>query len=94
MLTGRFQLAAPGDKLPTKTAVVLGFGAARRAARRRGRAGRAAPPGCRPTTRRAEVRYRDPTQMGKVYLLPAGVDRAGARARRRRARARTPTTRA
>jgi formamidopyrimidine-DNA glycosylase len=23
----------------------------------------------------AEVRYRDPTQMGKVYLLPAGVDR-------------------
>jgi formamidopyrimidine-DNA glycosylase len=22
-----------------------------------------------------EVRYRDPTQMGKVYLLPAGVDR-------------------
>ena len=26
MLTGRFQLAAPGDKLPTKTAVVLGFG--------------------------------------------------------------------
>ena len=26
MLTGRFQLAAPADKLPTKTAVVLGFG--------------------------------------------------------------------
>ena len=23
-----------------------------------------------------EVRYRDPTQMGKVYLLPAGVERA------------------
>jgi formamidopyrimidine-DNA glycosylase len=23
-----------------------------------------------------EVRYRDPTQMGKVYLLPAGVTRA------------------
>ena len=22
-----------------------------------------------------EVRYRDPTQMGKVYLLPAGLDR-------------------
>jgi formamidopyrimidine-DNA glycosylase len=22
-----------------------------------------------------EVRYRDPTQMGKVYVLPAGVDR-------------------
>ena len=26
MLTGRFQLAAPGDKLPTRTAFVLGFG--------------------------------------------------------------------
>ena len=24
---------------------------------------------------RPEVRYRDPTQMGKVYLLPVGVDR-------------------
>ena len=23
----------------------------------------------------AEIRYRDPSQMGKVYLLPAGVDR-------------------
>jgi hypothetical protein len=22
-----------------------------------------------------EIRYRDPTQMGKVYVLPAGVDR-------------------
>ena len=25
--------------------------------------------------REPEVRYRDPTQMGKVYLVPAGVDR-------------------
>src|SRR4029079_1718299 len=24
---------------------------------------------------RIEVRYKDPTQMGKVYLLPAGMDR-------------------
>ena len=32
MLTGRFQLAAPGDKLPTKTAVVLGLRSARRPA--------------------------------------------------------------
>ena len=74
MLTGRFQLARPGEKLPTKTAVVLSFGA------------RTAPPK-RPAgwTKRAtwmpsdaesvEVRYRDPTQMGKVYLLPAGLDR-------------------
>ncbi len=74
MLTGRFQLAAPGDKLPAKTAVVLGFGA--RAS---------APRGVAPWTRRApwlpdgdapaEIRYRDPTQMGKVYLLPDGVER-------------------
>jgi formamidopyrimidine-DNA glycosylase len=74
MLTGRFQLAGPGEKLPTKTAVVLGFGS------------RVAPPP-KPArwTRGAawmprddayvEVRYRDPTQMGKVYLLPAGVQR-------------------
>ena len=74
MLTGRFQLAAPGDKLPTKTAVVLAFGP---------RGGPVA--GNAPWTARAawlpaddaapEIRYRDPTQMGKVYLRPAGVDR-------------------
>jgi formamidopyrimidine-DNA glycosylase len=75
MLTGRFQLAAPGDKRPGKTAVVLGFGA-------RG----SAPVDAASWTRgagwmpandaTAEIRYRDPTQMGKIYLRPAGVDRA------------------
>ena len=74
MLTGRFQLASPGDKLPTKTAVVLGFGP---------RSG--GPAGAADWTRgaawlpaddaRAEIRYRDPTQMGKIYLRLAGVDR-------------------
>ena len=74
MLTGRFQLASPGDKLPTKTAVMLGFGPRD-----------AAPADAAAWTRGAawmpaddatpEVRYRDPTQMGKVYLVPAGVDR-------------------
>ena len=75
MLTGRFQLAEPKAKAPTKTAVVIGFGE------------RAGPPadaaswtsgarwmpadGATP-----EVRYRDPTQMGKVYLLPHGLDRS------------------
>jgi formamidopyrimidine-DNA glycosylase len=74
MLTGRFQLAAPGTPLPSKTAFVLGLGE------------RAGPPrdAARWTRRTSwmpaddasvEVRYRDPTQMGKVYVLPAGVDR-------------------
>ena len=75
MLTGRFQLARASDKHPTKTAVVLGFGPGR------------PPRGSKPAswTRGAswlpapesspEVRYRDPTQMGKVYVLPAGVER-------------------
>jgi formamidopyrimidine-DNA glycosylase len=75
MLTGRFQLAAPGTKQPNSTAVVLEFGE------------RADPP---PDTAAwvrtatwlprdeepVEVRYRDPSQMGKVYVLPAGVERA------------------
>ena len=75
MLTGRFQLASGSPaKRPTKTAFVLRFGA------------RAGPPtGAASWTQGAdwlpaddaapEIRYRDPTQMGKVYLLPAGVDR-------------------
>jgi formamidopyrimidine-DNA glycosylase len=77
MLTGRFQLAAPGAKLPTKTAVVWTFGP------RTGTRPRGWKPA--PWTRGAdwlpaddatpEVRYRDPTQMGKVYLLPADVER-------------------
>ena len=74
MLTGRLQLAAPADKRPQNTAVVLAFGS-----RARG------PKDAAPWTARAtwlpandapaEVRYRDPSQMGKVYLLPAGVAR-------------------
>jgi len=82
MLTGRFQLAAPKEKLPPKTALVLGFGG-----RTSGRGGRPSggPADAARWTRGAawmpaddasvEVRYRDPTQMGKVYLVPAGVDR-------------------
>ena len=74
MLTGRFQLATPGEKLPTKTALVLGFGP---------RSGQPAKParwtrgaGWMPADEASvEVRYRDPTQMGKVYLLPKGVAR-------------------
>jgi formamidopyrimidine-DNA glycosylase len=74
MLTGRLGLAAPGAKPFAQTAVVVRFGP------RIGRAPRAAA-----WTRRApwlpdpaapvELRYRDPTKMGKVYLVPAGSDR-------------------
>jgi formamidopyrimidine-DNA glycosylase len=75
MLTGRFQLASPRDKRPPKTAVVLGFDArpggppADAAAWTRGASWMPTPEAT------PEVRYRDPTQMGKVYLRPAGVDR-------------------
>ncbi len=74
MLTGRFQLAAPGSTLPTKTAFVVGFGERSRRPRDTARWTRRAtwmPADDVP----AEVRYRDPTQMGKVYVLPAGVTR-------------------
>jgi formamidopyrimidine-DNA glycosylase len=77
MLTGRLQLAAtPKVKRPTKTMFVMRFGA-----RPDGPPSDAAPwtagadwipsPDATP-----ELRYRDQTQMGKIYLLPAGVERA------------------
>jgi formamidopyrimidine-DNA glycosylase len=74
MLTGRLQLASPDMSLPSKTAVIVAFGP---------REERATKPAA--WTRRAswmpadeanvEIRYRDPTQMGKVYLVPADVAR-------------------
>jgi formamidopyrimidine-DNA glycosylase len=75
MLTGRFQLAAPDVKQPPSTAVVLAFGPRAKAPRDRAAWTRGAswmPGDADP----AELRYRDPSQMGKVYLLPAGVQRA------------------
>lgn len=74
MLTGRFQLAAPSDKTPAKTAVVLGFGP--RASRPDDAAPWTTGAGWLPADdARPEIRYRDPTQMGKIYLRPAGLDR-------------------
>jgi formamidopyrimidine-DNA glycosylase len=75
MLTGRLQLTAPGAKLPQKTALVLGFGSRSMPPRDAAAwtAGAAWIPADDATP---EVRYRDPTQMGKVYLVPAGSDRA------------------
>ncbi|MFL5709746.1 MAG: Fpg/Nei family DNA glycosylase [Chloroflexota bacterium] len=74
MLTGRFQLATPGEKLPSKTAVVLGFGPRGRGPRDAASWTRGA--GWLPADDATpEIRYRDPTQMGKIYLVPAGVER-------------------
>jgi len=75
MLTGRFQLSDPSRPVPSRTAVVLAFGPRDRAPGRTARwtKGAAWMP---PDDAEVEVRYRDPTQMGKVYLLPAGQERA------------------
>ena len=74
MLTGRLQLTAPETALPSKTAVVLAFGA--RPARPRGAARWTQKATWMPADDApVEVRYRDPTQMGKVYVAPAGVSR-------------------
>jgi len=75
MLTGRLQLAVGAAvKKPQKTMFVLRFGTREKV-----------PADAAPWTSGAtwipdpdatpELRYRDPTQMGKVYVLPSGVDR-------------------
>jgi formamidopyrimidine-DNA glycosylase len=75
MLTGRLQLAAGAAvKKPQKTMFVLRFGARERV-----------PSDAASWTSVAawipdlnaepELRYRDPTQMGKIYVLPSGIDR-------------------
>ncbi len=74
MLTGRLQLAPSGAPRPSKTAVVIAFGG--RDGRPRGSARWTSKASWLPADEAGvEVRYRDPTQMGKVYLLPAGVAR-------------------
>lgn len=75
MLTGRFQLAPPSTKHPSKTAVVLGFGEAGPTKGSKPATWTRGAPWLPAADDRPEIRYRDPTQMGKVYLLPAGVDR-------------------
>jgi formamidopyrimidine-DNA glycosylase len=75
MLTGRFQLAAPDAPRPPRTALVLGFGS--RPGLPRDAAGWVRGASWLPDDGgEVEVRYRDPSQMGKVYLLPERVTRA------------------
>lgn len=74
MLTGRFQLA-PGLELEgARPALVLDVGPRRSRPRDAADWTRGASwtPGLGAF---AALRYRDPSQMGKVYLLPAGVER-------------------
>ncbi len=76
MLTGRFQLAWHGEKPPTGTAVELTFGPRTSGPPADAAAWTAGAPWLPGDDEPVVVRYRDPTQMGKVYLLPAGVERA------------------
>ena len=74
MLTGRFQLAKPDQRVTARTALILAFGArlkrpTRTASWTRGSSWLPA------NGDEIEIRYRDPTQMGKVYLLPSGQAR-------------------
>lgn len=82
MLTGRLGLSAPGTKPFGQTALVMTFGP-----RETGEAAAAGGRGTRraswtrgarwlpPDDATVELRYRDATRMGKVYLLPAGIER-------------------
>jgi formamidopyrimidine-DNA glycosylase len=74
MLTGRFQLAWHGEKAPTGTALEVRLGT-RESAPPDARAWTSGAAWIPPDGTPAILRYRDPTQMGKVYLLPAGIDR-------------------
>ena len=74
MLTGRLQLCSPAVARPRGTAVVLAFG--RRSSRPSDVASWTEGAAWLPSDDElVEVRYRDPTQMGKVYVLPAGLNR-------------------
>ena len=68
MLTGRFQLARAEQRRPAGTTFVMGFGP--RAGPPTERAGWTLNAGWVPDDEAsAELRYRDPTFMGKVYIL-------------------------
>ena len=75
MLTGRLQLAGdPAFKKPQKTLFIIRFGA-REGPTRDAASWTAGASWIPADDATPELRYRDPTQMGKVYLLPAGVER-------------------
>jgi formamidopyrimidine-DNA glycosylase len=86
MLTGRLGLAGPGTKPWPRAAALLAFGprsgsddgqrAGARRQRRRGGAAWLANASWLPSADEpVELRYRDATRMGKLYLQPAGTER-------------------
>jgi formamidopyrimidine-DNA glycosylase len=75
MLTGRFQLAGRGERAPAGVAVELSFGPRTGGSPEGAAAWTAGAPWLPPDPAPVILRYRDQTQMGKVYLLPAGVER-------------------
>jgi formamidopyrimidine-DNA glycosylase len=77
MLTGRLQLAAgPKVKRPHKTTFVMSFGPRAAGPPEDAAAWTTGANWVPLDTASPELRYRDPTTMGKIYLLPAGVSRA------------------
>lgn len=73
MLTGRLGLGVPGTKALPQTAFTMRFGARNGIARAPAWARGAA--WLPPDDAEVDLRYRDPTRMGKVYVLPEGVTR-------------------
>jgi formamidopyrimidine-DNA glycosylase len=76
MLTGRLGLAAPGSKPFSATAVVLTFGPRVTSPAREALAPWTLDADWLPDdAETVELRYRDPKRMGKLYVLPDGVQR-------------------
>jgi formamidopyrimidine-DNA glycosylase len=76
MLTGRLQLApSSAVKKPQKTTFVMRFGPRDGGPPADAAAWTTAAAWIPPAEASPELRYRDPTQMGKIYLLPHDVER-------------------
>ena len=75
MLTGRFQLAGRGERAPSGVAVEFAFGPRTGGPPADAAGWTAGAPWLPDDPAPVTLRYRDPTQMGKVYLLPADTER-------------------
>lgn len=76
MLTGRLGVARPGTRAFPSTALVFRFGPRRgRTVGNSAAAWTAGADWLPPEGEPVELRYRDPKKMGKVYILPDGVER-------------------